>query len=340
MPKVSVIVPVYNVEQYLAECLDSIISQTLQDIEIICIDDGSTDNSGKILDDYAVRDGRIRVIHQENCGQGIARNRGIKIASGDYIAFVDPDDWVAPEMFDEMYIAALKNNADIVQCDYAEVYQNGHYKNILLKSKQYDKFKISPNSCFTYRDILPTILTDIVYMAWSRIYKREMVNKNNILFSEYKRYEDHCWSLEAILCANKIFYIDKVFYKYRIRPSSIVHCKWGNCIDSLNIIKTIEDIISKYNLEDVLKKNFSDYKLHVCQAYLNSIDLKDRKIFLNKVKAFIDNDDYLKLKRGLRNTRVRSIIKNIFSIENFLDGGVKHKVITILGYRIYIEQQR
>ena len=103
MPKVSVIVPVYNVEQYLAECLNSIISQTLQDIEIICVDDGSTDNSGKILDDYAVREGRIRVIHQENCGVSKSRNKAIRSALGEFVMFVDSDDLLPDILILEKY---------------------------------------------------------------------------------------------------------------------------------------------------------------------------------------------------------------------------------------------
>ena len=103
MTKVSIIVPVYNVEKYLERCLDSLINQTLTNIEIVCINDGSTDNSGKILDDYAAKDNRIKVIHQNNAGQAVARNNGLKIANGNYINFVDSDDWVDLDFIEKLY---------------------------------------------------------------------------------------------------------------------------------------------------------------------------------------------------------------------------------------------
>lgn len=119
MPKVSVIVPVYNVENYIRKCLDSIISQTLKDIEIILVDDGSEDNSGKICDEYAEKDSRIIVIHQKNNGLSNARNTGLNIASGEYIGFVDSDDYIKSEMYSEMYQTAEKTDADMVLCNYS-----------------------------------------------------------------------------------------------------------------------------------------------------------------------------------------------------------------------------
>ena len=109
MPKVSIVIPTYNVEQYLKECLDSVINQTLKDIEIICVDDGSTDNSGKILDEYAAKDSRIKVIHKENGGYGKAMNVGIDNATGEYIGIVEPDDYIEFDMYETLYINAKKN---------------------------------------------------------------------------------------------------------------------------------------------------------------------------------------------------------------------------------------
>ena len=113
LPKVSVIVPVYNVEKYLSDCLDSLIKQTLKDIEIICVDDGSTDNSHKILLEYARKDDRILVLQQENSKQGTARNKGLEIAKGEYIGFVDSDDWVDEDFYEKLYIAAIEKDSDI-----------------------------------------------------------------------------------------------------------------------------------------------------------------------------------------------------------------------------------
>ena len=117
-PKISVIVPVYKVEKYLPECIESVLAQTFTDFELILVDDGSPDNSGKICDDYATRDSRIRVFHKENGGVSSARNLGLDNARGEWIGFVDPDDWIEPDMYEQMYLAGTENNADFVWCDF------------------------------------------------------------------------------------------------------------------------------------------------------------------------------------------------------------------------------
>ena len=117
-PKVSIVVPIYNVEKFLCQAVDSILNQSLKDIEIILVDDGSPDNCGKICDKYADKDPRVRVIHQKNGGLGSAYNSGIKAASGEYIGFVEPDDWIEPEMYEVLYNNAKKYNTDATKCDF------------------------------------------------------------------------------------------------------------------------------------------------------------------------------------------------------------------------------
>lgn len=118
MPKVSVIIPVYNVEQYLEECLGSVCGQTLKEIEIICVNDGSADACPKILEAWAVKDRRIKVLHQENKGYGRAVNRGIETAIGDYVGIVEPDDYIQPEMMEALYVSAVQNDVDLVKADF------------------------------------------------------------------------------------------------------------------------------------------------------------------------------------------------------------------------------
>ena len=124
-PLITVIVPVYNVEKYLRRCLDSIIRQTYQNLEILCIDDGSIDNSGEICEQYAARDARIKVIHQENQGLSTARNRGLDTATGEYIAFVDSDDYIAADVLEQLYQSAVSSDATCVICGYNCVDSNG-----------------------------------------------------------------------------------------------------------------------------------------------------------------------------------------------------------------------
>ena len=116
MPKISVIVPVYNVEKYLRKCIESILNQTFREFELILVDDGSTDSSGKICDEYALKDSRIKVIHKENGGASSARNAGLDVAKGEYIGFVDSDDWIEMDMYGELYRLIKENNTDISVC--------------------------------------------------------------------------------------------------------------------------------------------------------------------------------------------------------------------------------
>ena len=137
VPKVSIIVPVYKVEKYLRKCIDSIINQTLKDIEIILVDDGSPDNCGKICDEYAAKDTRIKVIHKENGGLSSARNAGMEVAEGEYIGFVDSDDWIESDMYMTLWQKAKDINADLVNSDYFR--NNDRIKTNIQKNIVYDK---------------------------------------------------------------------------------------------------------------------------------------------------------------------------------------------------------
>lgn len=169
MPKISVIIPVYNVENYLRECLDSIINQTFKDIEIICVDDCSTDNSLDILNEYAQKDNRIKVFEQkENSGQGAARNFGISIAQGEYITFVDPDDYIESTMYEKMYNQAKTLNSEIVMCDVQKFFETSG--NIKL----YNAFKKYKN---VYENE-PVNLTPFINIEKSEVFKTILISPN------------------------------------------------------------------------------------------------------------------------------------------------------------------
>ena len=197
MPKVSVLVPVYNVEKYLKQCLNSVIGQTLQDIEIICINDGSTDSSLSILEEFAKNDNRIKIINKENSGYGASMNMGLDLAIGEYIGIIESDDFADEKMFEDLYDLAVKNNADIVKSDFYYHFSN---ENISRKAGKI----LSKNKTFSIKDdtsalkILPTI--------WSAVYKRSFLNENNIRFLETKgaSYQDTSFAFKTLACAKNI----------------------------------------------------------------------------------------------------------------------------------------
>lgn len=179
MTKISVLVPIFNVEKYLEECLDSIISQTFTDLEIICINDGSTDNSLAIIKRYAKKDPRIVIINKKNSGYGDSMNRGLAKATGEYIGIVESDDWIEPTMFAELYSSAAENDADVVKANFFNYYTNPQYKHLdgviehVVNKNETDQ-------------VIDTTETPTIFWQqpsiWSAIYKADFLKKNKIGF--------------------------------------------------------------------------------------------------------------------------------------------------------------
>lgn len=207
---ISIIVPVYNVEKYLNQCIDSIIKQTYTNLEIILIDDGSTDNSGKICDEYLSKDCRIKVLHKENGGLSSARNAGIKICKGKYIGFVDSDDWIDATMYETLYERMLYFDADVIDCGYLKEYRNIKLKVNSNKEKVYFGEKLI-EECYLSNVTKPEV--------WCKLYKRYIFN--TIKFPLNKYYEDAFIFIPTLSLINKIVIIPACLYHYRQRKSAI-----------------------------------------------------------------------------------------------------------------------
>lgn len=211
--KVSVIIPVYNTEKYLPACLNSLIKQKLRDIEIICINDGSTDNSGAILKDYTAKDKRIIVIDRVNAGQSAARNYGISIARGEYLGFVDSDDAVDPDYFQKLYAAAKKYDCDIACAGFKK------FKiidgNIHLKYKKYEVF-----SDIT-KKVSAADIPNHNYI-WNKIYRRSSFLATGIKFPEGRFFEDIAILIKILYSMGKMVTVPKTYYHYRRRENSTV----------------------------------------------------------------------------------------------------------------------
>ena len=213
MAKVCIIIPVYNTEKYLEQCLDSVISQTFRDIEIICINDGSTDKSPKILNDYACKDSRIRVIECKHQGVSISRNVGLKNANSDYIMYVDSDDWIESNCVEQCYNAIKKNNSDILIFSHRRISRGGNSDDSVLLA---DFVQNSNNIVHMY---------PFVTSIWNKIYKTSFIKENNLQFApEISCDEDGIYNLMCLYKSPQISYLIEVLYNYRLtRTDSAIH---------------------------------------------------------------------------------------------------------------------
>lgn len=211
IPKVSIIVPIYKVEEYLPQCIDSLINQTYQNLEIILVDDGSPDNSGLICDEYAEKDSRIKVIHKENGGVGSARNQGINCAVGEYIYFVDADDFIESDLIDNCIKVIHDKLPDIIIFGYNKVDKNGINKKPIVPPA-YTVDNLSKE-----KESLAEIFCSGTGLAvWDKLIKTKLIKENNILFDNKKRGEDFAFIVKCLKHTNTLVSIPKAMYNYRI----------------------------------------------------------------------------------------------------------------------------
>ena len=224
MVKVSVVIPVYNVEKYLPECLDSVLSQTLQELEVICIDDASPDRSGEILDEYAARDQRVRVLHlDENHMQGYGRNRGIEKAKGKYIYLLDSDDMITQTALEELYSLAEKDQLDGIFFDSQVIFESEDLKKyassyILTRTGNY------PDEVVKGTELLELFQRENEWLVFVQreFWRRDYLVQNGIVFPEKTEHEDELFSFEAILLAERTRYIRKDYFIHRYRANSVM----------------------------------------------------------------------------------------------------------------------
>lgn len=211
--KISIIVPIYNVKKYLAKCLDSVINQTLRDVEIICVNDGSTDGSAEILQEYSKKDDRIIVINQKNQGLSAARNSAMVKARGEFLGFVDSDDWISENYFEELYNVAKKYSAEVSCCSFMRAYSSGKLKkrfDVALESVFEDaslKFRAAdmPKCCYVF----------------NKLFKRELIERLGLKFISGMYFEDTYFSIRAVYFANKLAVTPATMYYYRVNENSI-----------------------------------------------------------------------------------------------------------------------
>lgn len=284
---VSVIVPVYNAEKYLKKCLDSLNKQTLETIEIICINDGSTDKSLEILNDYAKKDSRIKVISKENGGAGSARNVGLENVNGKYVAFVDADDWVDSDIFEKLYNLSESKNTDIIifkMLDYDEK-NDEFYKSDYYKIKPLNEFN---NKLFKIKDI-ENSLFKITTSTANKFYNTEFLKKSGARFPEGFIFEDNPFFFDLMLKADKIFLLDEYVYYRRRRESSVMSSINDSYYGIIPIIDIITNVFRKNNAYDRFKKDLLNFNVLTTRNKYNLMDDKYKKKFFWIMKEYFSN---------------------------------------------------
>lgn len=278
----SVIIPVYNVEKYLRECVDSILSQSFKEFEVILVDDGSKDSSGIICDEYAVKDSRVKVIHKENGGQSTARNAGFKEAQGKYIFFIDSDDFVVYNTFFEDIKNCNNEGADIVAYRYRKYFSKENIKSVGTKFLKTNYQNIT--DCLS-----DLVQTDTFFCScWTKIVKRDLLKENNILFDENLCCEDMDWYYSVLEHAEKIAVLDKECINYRQRENSVTSVFKKKSVT--DYIFTLEKWYTKINnIKEIEKKNvlLSSLAKLYCNLLITYSRNKDKlKVEKNKIFSF------------------------------------------------------
>ena len=306
---ISIIIPVYNVETYLVECIESVLKQTYQNIEILLIDDGSPDNSGKICDEYAKKDSRVRVIHKENGGVSSARNVGLEQAKGEYLTFVDSDDFVDECYVEKMYDNLQENNSDLVFCSYSN-YIDG--KSEKSKEKLPENLKVDiQNENFIDFICRFFIYKDYVFgSVWRILYTKKFINSLNFNLS-VKIGEDSLFLLNAILQTQKISFIKAPLYFYRQNKNSVMHNYKKNYLKSqLSLYFELKKLFGLF--KDKKSKNvFQTHSVFLCYYTLtNEIKFKPEN-WKENIQQVRDSELYLyfKLKNGLKVYGLKQKIK-------------------------------
>ena len=293
MPKISIIIPVYNVAEYLPKCLDSILTQTLSDIEIICINDGSTDNSGDILQNYATKDNRIKIIKQNNQGISAARNAGLKIVQSEYVMFVDSDDYIAPDMAEKLYRTMETDKPDVVIC-------SAECVNLLPKDASPDVIEwqswlqpwfdeyVKPTGIY---DVPKTIKHEFISVVWNKLYKTDIIKNYKIEFPLGLIEEDEYWLWAYMIHCKKYEFINERLYFYVQRSGSIMTTRNGNdkVLDILEIELRIYELVKKYAKIEDYQEILADWYIKTVKEILEYRKPQNLDALLEKIADYMQN---------------------------------------------------
>ncbi len=354
-PKISVVIPIYNVERYLRQCLDSVINQTLSDIEIICVNDGSPDACGEIIDEYAKCDSRVKAVHQENAGYGVAVNKGMKMARGEYIGIIESDDWVEPTMYERLYEQAKSFDADVAKCDFTFYKGNDVYvphDNIAKVGAE--------DTCFTIKE------NPLIFMyhvsIWSAIYRREYMLQHQIWVEESRGacYQDMPFAALVYAKGARITILHDHLINYRaeegqgsstLRSDAILMNMPIKCEAAKQIFiehdcwDEVRDVAYSHFYNCSVGMFFQSDAVHQKEffkklvALFGTDDTSDRLIHLPKERRILNmirNNDYAAIQKLIAKKRMSPFLQKIASFRS--SRCKKYRVLTLFGLKMYFKR--
>ena len=289
--KVSVIIPIYNPGELLRKCIDSVLNQTLNEIEVLCIDDGSTDDSKEIIMEYCQRDSRFKLISQENSGSGMARNNGISLSKGEYIVFLDADDWIEPNMCEALYNHAKNLDVDLVLFDNVWHREDGSVSEFVHFSS--DEFNQDfNNNIFDYHSVNDKIFDGYFGVIWTKFYKSSFIKENNIEFPKHKLYNDIEFHIKSIILAKTISYCPKVLYHYQKAGHNSLQTSYRGKKEAMvfyDVMVSIRDFLIGEKLMGEFRSDFLNYSFDNFILKLNEITKEYKNVYFLKIKSFFES---------------------------------------------------
>ena len=306
-PKVTIIIPVYNVEQYLRQCLNSVVNQTMREIQIICVNDGSPDNSLAILQEYAARDSRIEIIDKPNGGLSSARNAAYPSIKGKQTLFVDSDDWIDLDLCEKTYQKAKETNADMTLFSYQGESEQGTGTPGMFRT-------ITSEDKTTVKEKLPVLHYPV---AWGKLWRTDFLLDNKLYFPEGLAFEDNLVNWQAVTLADKISVVPEQLYHYRIRSGSIVQTRGKHMMDIIPIYVKIREYLLESDYYATYRDEFIQQKLYAWHNHYHGVprSLKPRYRMMVRDGLSVDDREFY---RSAPEELVRKIAKKFYAM---LDGG-------------------
>lgn len=310
--KVSIIIPVFNKEKYLDECLTSAINQTLTDIEIICVNDGSTDASQKILDEYSKRDSRIQIIKQDNHGPGHARNEGLKMAGGEYVFFLDADDWIESNTLEKLYLNAKDNRSDLVLFNAVEYLPEN-------KSRKRIYYPEDIQGTFDFHERKDIVMNNFLIVC-TKLHRNDFIKENQIRFSDTGLFEDVFFHIKSVIRTERISYVNEIFYNYRRTDTNTRQSKSvqnNKSFEFLHVLDEIKNFLTTEQVYGQLEENYVNFKLTELKNLFENNEDKE-KFFLVLKKDFNNNIIEEEILQGLSSEK-RNFYLSVKCSDNYED---------------------